>query len=145
MSNKNKKIVICALVVVVIFAFAYFLGSRNKSSDKVIYPPPIDNSVSKNSNQTYDYTEAKNHEGEFANVAGTVIQVYTSKSNTTFFDFCSDCKNCGFEAVVFSSALSSFPNIKQYESKNVTVNGLIKDYQGNAEIILNSPEQIKIN
>jgi hypothetical protein len=71
--------------------------------------------------------------------------VYTSKSNTTFFDFCSDYKNCGFGAVIFSSALSNFPDVKQYEGKNITINGLIKDYQGNAEIIINSPEQIKIN
>jgi hypothetical protein len=144
MSDKNKKIAVCALIVIIVFVFAYFLGSRNGNSTQMVYPSNTA-STPKPSGNTYDYTEAKNHEGEFANVTGTVIQVYTTKSNTTFFDFCSDYKNCGFGAVVFSSALSRFPNIKQYEGKNVTINGLIKDYQGNAEIIINGPDQIKIN
>ena len=144
MNDKNKKIIVWVLVIVIVFALAYFLGSRNKSSPQMVYPTQMTSSP-KPSGNTYDYTEAKNHEGEFANVTGTVIQVYTSKSNTTFFDFCSDYKNCGFGAVIFSSALSRFPDIKQYEGKNVTVSGLIKDYQGNAEIIINGPDQIKIN
>jgi hypothetical protein len=144
MNTKNKKIIIYAFVVIIIFAFAYFLGSRNKNSTQMVYPSKTVSSP-KPSGNTYDYTEAKNHEGEFANVTGPVVQVYTSKSNTTFFDFCSDYKNCGFGAVIFSSALSNFPDVKQYEGKNITINGLIKDYQGNAEIIINSPEQIKIN
>jgi hypothetical protein len=144
MSDKNKKIAVYVLIVIIIFVFAYFLGSRNKSSTQMVYPSETASSP-KPSGNTYDYTEAKSHEGEFANITGTVVQVYTTKSNTTFFDFCSSYKNCGFSAVVFSSALSSFSNIKQYEGKNITINGLIKDYQGNAEIIINSPEQIKIN
>jgi hypothetical protein len=144
MNTKNKKIIIYAFVVIIIFALAYFLGSRNKNSTQMVYPSKTVSSP-KPSGNTYDYTEAKNHEGEFANVTGPVVQVYTSKSNTTFFDFCSDYKNCGFGAVIFSSALSNFLDVKQYEGKNITINGLIKDYQGNAEIIINSPEQIKIN
>ena len=144
MSTKNKKVLVYVIVIVIVFMIAYFLGSRNKNSTKMIYPSETASSP-KPSGQTYDYTEAKNHEGEFANVTGTVFQVYIAKSNTAFFDFCQDYKNCGFSAVVFSSALSHFSNIQQYEGKNITINGLIKDYQGNAEIIINSPEQIKIN
>lgn len=144
MSEKNKKIIVYVIVIVIIFAVAYFLGSRNKGSTQMVYPSETTSSP-KPSGNTYDYTEAKNHEGEFANVTGTVVLVYTTKSNTTFFDFCSDYKNCGFSAVVFSSALSRFPNIKQYEGKNITISGLIKDYQGNAEIIINGPDQVKIN
>ncbi len=144
MSDKNKKIAIYVLFIIIVFVIAYFLGSRNKSSTQMVYPSETASNTTPSGN-TYDYTEAKSHEGEMANVTGTVFQVYTSKSNTTFFDFCSDYKNCGFSAVIFSSALSDFQNIKQYEGKNVTISGLIKDYQGNAEIIINNPDQITIN
>ena len=150
---KNKNILIYVLIGIILFLSIYVLTSKNKDTPKMIYPSSdhlSDNSSQtpvsvKPSGNTYDYTEAKNHEGEMANVIGTVFQVFTSKSNTTFFDFCLDYKGCGFSAVIFSSDLPKFKNITEYEGKEVTINGLIKDYQGNAEIIISNPNQIKIN
>ena len=90
----------------------------------------------------YDYTEAVDHIGEKATVSGTVQKVFTSKSGTVFLDFCENFQTCTFSAVIFASDVSKFRNLSQYERK-VRLSGLIKSYQGKAEIILNGPEQIE--
>ena len=89
----------------------------------------------------YDYREAMEHIGEEAIVKGKVIKVYTSKSGTTFLDFCKDYSKCPFTAVIFASDADKFSNLKQYE-REVRVRGVIKSYNGKAEIIVESPEQL---
>ena len=90
----------------------------------------------------YDYTEAIDHVGEKATVSGTVTKVFTSKSGTVFLDFCEDFATCPFSAVIFASDVTKFQDLTQYERK-LSITGLIKSYQGKAEIILSSPEQIR--
>lgn len=139
MKTKNKNIILYVAIVLVVAGIAYYFGSRN--NNRMVYPSVNTSPIQQLNNQTYNYTEAKNHEGEYANVTGTIIQAYTSKG-TTFFDYCSDYKNCPFSAVIFSSDLSKFGDLQQYNGKTITIKGLIKDYKGNAEIILNDPSQI---
>ena len=91
---------------------------------------------------TYDYTEAKNHVGEYAAVTGRVVKVYASKNGTTFFDYCTKYAGCPFSTVIFSSDLSKFTNISQYQGQTVTIAGSITSYQGTAEIVLSDPSQI---
>jgi DNA/RNA endonuclease YhcR with UshA esterase domain len=90
----------------------------------------------------YDYTEAVDHIGEKATVTGTVQSVFTSKSGTVFFDFCENFQTCTFSAVIFASDVPKFKDLMQYE-REVKLTGIIKSYEGKAEIILNGPEQIK--
>ncbi len=90
----------------------------------------------------YDYTEAVDHIGEKATVTGTVQKVFTSKSGTVFFDFCDDFATCPFSAVIFAGDAGKFKDLSQYERK-VKISGLIKSYQGKAEIVINSREQIQ--
>jgi hypothetical protein len=94
---------------------------------------------------TYDYTEAKDHIGEYAAVTGRVVKVYKSKNGTTFFDYCTKYAGCPFSAVVFSSDLSKFTDISQYQGQTITIAGDISSYQGTAEIILSDPGQISEN
>lgn len=89
----------------------------------------------------YDYQEAMDHIGEEAIVRGKVIKVYTSKSGTTFLDFCKDYSKCPFTAVIFASDTDKFSNLKQYE-REVRVRGVIKSYNGKAEIILEDEDQL---
>ncbi|MHA1285651.1 MAG: thermonuclease family protein, partial [Promethearchaeota archaeon] len=51
-----------------------------------------------------------------------------------------------FTAVIFASDFHKFPPNPEdyYLNKGVKVYGLIKEYQGKPEIILKSPEQIKV-
>jgi hypothetical protein len=92
---------------------------------------------------TYDYTEAKEHVGEYASVRGTLIEAYTSKSGTVFLDFCENYKNCSFSAVIFADDVKRFGNLAGYEGSEVTVTGKIKLYEGRAEIVLESPDQLR--
>jgi len=91
---------------------------------------------------TIDYTEAPKHIGQTASVRGTLVKVYTSKSGTTFLDFCDNYKTCPFTAVIFSSDAKQFPDLQTYVGSTVTLTGKISSYQGKAEIVLSSPTQI---
>lgn len=90
----------------------------------------------------YDYTEAVNHVGELATVSGTAIKVFTSKGGVTFFDFCKSTAKCPFSAIIFSSDLAKFHDVSQYQ-RNISVTGIIRSYQGSAEIVISDPVQIK--
>ena len=92
--------------------------------------------------RTYDYSEAGAHVGETAAVRGTVVEVYTSDSGTTFFDYCQDYDNCPFSAVIFASDKDNFDDLSQYDGKTITVSGRISSYRGRAEMTLHDPGQI---
>ncbi len=101
----------------------------------------------KNNSQinTYDYTDALNHIGENAKVEGNIIDIYKSTGGMTFFDYCKDYKNCAFSAVIFGDNISNFSDLSSYIGKSVIVSGTIKPYQGKAEIVLSSPNQIQLS
>ncbi len=90
------------------------------------------------------YTEAPNYLGKYACVIGTVDHVYTSQKGTIFLNFCPDYKTCPFNAVIFGSNASKFPNPQQYTGRTVEITGFITAYQGRPEIVLESPAQIRI-
>jgi len=113
---------------------------------KTIEPPQFPKSAEPLQQPTIriNYTEASEHVGEYACVAGRVDHVYTSQKGTIFINFCPDYKTCPFGAVIFGSDAYKFSNPNQYEGKTVEITGLIKSYQGRPEIILKDPGQIKI-
>lgn len=92
----------------------------------------------------YTATEAINHIGEYATVTGRVYQVYESRKGTIFLDIGGEYPNDPFSAVIFSRDAPKFKNIRDYQDSTVGVTGKIKEYEGNAEIILNQPVQIRI-
>jgi DNA/RNA endonuclease YhcR with UshA esterase domain len=153
--NNNKKKVVVILCVVVLLGGAYYAGSQSHKSKEVIIPSvqssDVTGAVSASTVQSnqksvsggiYDYTEAVNHVGENATIRGTVIDVYTSKTGTIFFDFCKSYKTCPFSAVIFASSAGDFQNIKQYTGQNISITGTVTSYQGKAEIVIESPSQI---
>jgi DNA/RNA endonuclease YhcR with UshA esterase domain len=87
-------------------------------------------------------SDASRHVGETVSVRGLVAGVYTSKSNTTFINFGAAYPHHTFTAVIFSSAISRFTDPKKWNGKMITVIGLIKDYKGKPEIVLESPSQV---
>ena len=90
----------------------------------------------------YDFSDAPNHIGEKATVKGTVMKVFTSKGGVTFFDYCKSSTSCPFSAVIFASDLDKFGDVSKYE-RTITVTGVIRSYQGTAEIVINDPGQIQ--
>lgn len=154
-----KKIILLLILPLVLSGCAYKIvrddsinfGNQNsvKQESAPLTPqaqnPDVSTSSVGDKTGAIDYTQATNFVGENKTVRGTVVEVYYSaKSDTTFLNFCSSYQGCPFSSVVFSSDKSKFGNINQYEGKTVEITGLIKTYKGSAEIILNSPGQIKI-
>ncbi len=132
------------LIVVIVIAFIIF-----GNGDEVVRPGTgsandgTNGQISRGGDAgEIDYTEAPDHIGEHATVMGTVLKVFTSKSGVTFFDFCEDWRDCPFSAVIFASDLEKFTDVKQYE-REVKINGLIKSYNGKAEVIISDPKQVE--
>jgi len=149
---EKNKIPITIIVAAFIIAGAIWLSNRSATirpqspSDRKLTPQQLPRTAEPLQQPTIriSYTEAPEHVGEYACVAGRVDHVYTSKKGDTFINFCSDYKTCPFGIAIFSSDAYKFPNPNQYEGKTVEITGLIRSYQGRPEIVLNDPGQIKI-
>lgn len=135
---------------------AFYIGLRVGGNNEVVRPkdsvseetfsPPVKSEVNVSQNgelKTYSFTEAGNHIGEYAKITGEVLRVYVSKGGTTFVDFCKDYKTCPFTAVIFTSAVKEFEDLKGYKGP-ITISGTIRSYQGKAQIILDDREQVEI-
>ena len=92
----------------------------------------------------FSLEEASQHIGEEACVEGKLDHLYISQTETIFFNFCPNYQKCPFQAVIFASRAGAFSNLEKYEGENIQISGLIKTYQGKAEIIIDDPSQIKI-
>lgn len=94
---------------------------------------------------TISACDASKYIGQEQTVTGKVVDGYKSKSNTVFLNFGGAYPNQCFVAVIFSSALANFPPNPQifYEGKTVKIKGVIKEYKGKPEIILNDQSQIE--
>ncbi len=68
---------------------------------------------------TYDYTEAPQHIGETATIVGTPVDIYTSKTDTTFFDYCSQYTSCPFSAVIFADDKAKFGDLSRYSGAEI--------------------------
>jgi hypothetical protein len=118
------------------------LLGEGQNADVGVGPLGVWHSNSTGELKEIDFAEAKNHIGENAIVRGKVVKTYTAKSGVSFLDFCSNYKTCPFTAVIFASDLDKFGDLKQFE-REVKINGLIKTYNGKAEIIINERDQIE--
>jgi len=149
---EKNKIPISIIVAALIIAGSIWLSNRSAStrpqsgSDRGLTPQQLPTTVEPLQEPTIriSYTEAPEHVGEYACVAGRVDHVYTSEKGTIFINFRPDYKTSPFGVVIFGSDAYKFPNPNQYEGKTVEITGLIKTYQGRPEIVLNDPGQIKI-
>lgn len=90
----------------------------------------------------YDYTEAKEHIGTYAVVSGTVMKVTTTKTGTTFLNFCKTAKNCPFTVVIFKSDSKKFSDVEKFVGK-IRITGVIQAYKGQAEVVLKSMDQVE--
>lgn len=90
--------------------------------------------------------DAKNYIGREVIIEGVVADVYQSQSQTVFLNFGKPYPDNCFAAVIFKSKLANFPESLEsaYAGKTLRISGIIQDYQGKAEIILDSSEQAEI-
>jgi RecG-like helicase len=90
------------------------------------------------------FTEARKNIGETRCVTGKVVKVYQSRrSGTHFLNFCADHRNCPFAVVVFARDLPHVGDVRWFEGRTLEIYGKIKDYKGQAEIILSDVRQLR--
>lgn len=91
-----------------------------------------------------NWKDADKYYGKIITVEGRIVRSYNS-GKVTFLNFHPDYKRY-FTAVIFKSDYPKFKSSpdKFYLNKKIQVTGLIKNYQGSPEIIVNDPEQIKV-
>lgn len=148
--NKNFIAIVLAgglIALAIYFSDHHDFKQYNKSNLSILNENFKDKEVlsQKQTLGCVNISEAKNYVGEYKCVSGKVDNVYISKKGNIFLNFCPNYKSCTFSAVIFSSDSFKFPSPKNYQGKFIKILGLIKTYQGKAQIIINDPEQIKIN
>lgn len=89
----------------------------------------------------YSAADAGKHIGETAMVRGRA-SVYVSRSGVTFVDLDGRGRSAPFTGVIFKDKADAVPNVMQYNGKYISISGLIKNYQGKPEIIINDKSQL---
>jgi hypothetical protein len=89
-------------------------------------------------------TKAKEHINDAVCVTGKVVKVAVSRrSGTHFLNFCEDYRDCPFSVVVFGRDLTSVGDVRWLEGKTIEIYGKVKEYKGQAEIILKDVRQLR--
>lgn len=91
-----------------------------------------------------DYKNAFKYSGKYVETEGTIAASYNN-GRICYLNFDRDYKKY-VALVIFADSYKKFPEKpeKYYLNKNIRVEGRIKEYKGRLEIVLGSPEQIKI-
>ena len=90
-----------------------------------------------------DWSDADDYYNQYVIVEGTIVDTYNS-GIVCFLNFHSNYQY--FTAVIFACDLPGFPYPLDtyYLGKNVHIIGIIKQYRSSPEIIVKTPDQIKI-
>lgn len=90
--------------------------------------------------------ESENFVGQEKIVEGRVVSVFKSKKGNLFLNLEKDYPQSCLQVVIFKEDLKKFPqNVEElFKEKVLEVSGKIKEYKGKPEIIVSSPDQIKI-
>jgi hypothetical protein len=88
-------------------------------------------------------SEAGKHIGETKCVTGKVLRVEQGTDGVHYLNFCDDSKGCPFTAVIFPEDLKHIGDVRQLQGKSVEVHGDLREYDGEAQIIVSEPQQLK--
>ncbi len=69
---------------------------------------------------------------------------HSARSDTTFLSTGGKYPNHAFTAVIFRSAKPIFPEARSWERKKVRLHGMVKEYRGKPEIVLERAEQVEV-
>jgi DNA/RNA endonuclease YhcR with UshA esterase domain len=90
------------------------------------------------------FDQASKEVGETVCVTGKVLKVSSSqRSGTQFLNFCDDYKTCSFTIVVFARDLNDVGDVRALEGQTIEIHGKVKDYKGQAEIVLSDSRQLR--
>jgi len=144
MSRSQRAAVAVILVAMICLTalVAYRLGLRNGGSGAGLAAVSRGHALDASA-ACLELSQAASHPGEQACVSGRVLKVFTSRSGTTFLDFCSDYRDCPFTSVIFGSDREKFGNLEALTGRQIEIRGTIKPYHGQPEIVISDPGQIR--
>ncbi|PWU18140.1 MAG: hypothetical protein C5B50_09875 [Verrucomicrobia bacterium] len=87
--------------------------------------------------------EARQYVGTNAVVSGKVAEVHKSRSVVSI-NFEKPYPNSPFAAIIFAANTNSFPDPDKFKDQTLEITGIIKSYQGRAEIILTKTSQLAV-
>ena len=87
--------------------------------------------------------EASKFYDELMIVTGKVAQVST-RPTITFINLDQPGRSSPFTAVIFPDNVGEFGDLQRFQGQNVEISGTITEYHGKPEIILETPNQIKM-
>jgi hypothetical protein len=90
----------------------------------------------------YTDREAAAHVGETATVIGTVVSLHRVKSGNIYLNFGADYPHQTFSGTILNPRDPAFNQLDTLAGKRVGVRGKIKNYKGQAEIVIESIDQI---
>lgn len=95
-----------------------------------------------------DVAKLKELDGKQATVKGKVVEVFVPKTGSVaILNFGKDHKTC-FKVAIFKANFEKFGGVdeitKNYQGKVVRVEGQVKMYQGQPEIVATVPSQLKV-
>ena len=94
--------------------------------------------------ETIAPNEAKNHIGQSLTVEGVVSEVHHAASGKAIFlDIGGHYPDQQFTAIIFAGDFDKFPKMDSLEGKTVDITGTVKRHQGQAEIVLTDPTQVR--
>jgi hypothetical protein len=85
---------------------------------------------------------AREHLGEDQCITGKVLRVKHDRGGVTLLDFCQDSMVCPFTVVTFAHDLKTVGDVNDFQGKVIEVHGLLKEYNGRAEIVLQRTGQL---
>lgn len=87
--------------------------------------------------------DVKNYSGETVVVTGKVTDIHVSEK-VSYLNFGEKFPKNDFSAVVFSGMYDEFGDLNRFDHRTVEIKGSVSLFRDKPQIILNSPEQIKI-
>lgn len=93
---------------------------------------------------SYTAAEAPKEVGRYVTIVGRVAEVSMSQKGTVFIDFTAPYPRQSFTAVVYAHEVPRFIGLSGYRGLTVSVTGRVDLYNGKPEIVVRSPDQLKL-
>ena len=92
--------------------------------------------------ECYPFEKAAEHVGEIVCIRGQVVKVNATPGGTHYLNFCENYHGCPFTVVVFPSKIERIGDVRSLEKQEIEIDGLVKLYNGQPEIILSDSDQL---
>lgn len=87
--------------------------------------------------------KAPNKIGEVACIRGKVLNSSEGTKGVRFLNFCEEHVNCPFTVVMFPNDLRDVGDFRLLEGQTIEINGKVKQYRSQIEIILKDRKQLR--